>query len=872
MHTHDTTKSSFVPAVAKANSGAGHTRPFQVVSPQVKTGEGVGPETAKATIQARLDQTARLGRDLTKPQSTLQRQVAPDLDKEDEEEKTIQRQVQPGIKEDEEEEQPLQRQVKSGIKEDEEEEALIQPKLTMGQPGDQYEQEADAMAQRVMAMRDDEVQARVQTAQASPKVQAKGTGHTVPAGFEQQLASKRSGGSPLSDEIRAFMEPRFGADFSNVRVHETPDLANAIQAQAFTHGQDIYFNAGKYNPGSSGGKELLAHELTHTLQQTAVNIQPRSSDTEQSSTFWSWYNSSKGKKYQQLREKLEKLGYEFHTRIAVGTKANGSMLWQSGYPKKDTFSKEIAWSIRHPNGKWSWVTINSIIQKCRALISTSITYWEWWRSKEGQHYDQLRKDLKKARYKFIKYIGKQGNFQEKEPDNSTRAKEVSWSIGLPGQREWIWATTESVVTECQSLQKSLRGDLEAESLGSQISSHSIYELIAKDIAYVHSTGAMERKLLEDKDISVDQLNQWGIKLENIRITHGYYGFQMTSIRWSNTPVQESRLPVIAFEGSKEILDWIEDANAEGIGAKQFQKSKRLIEKEIVNLGGKVDVTGHSLGGALAQITAATFPQNVSKVITFQAPGIDSRLIDSLEEYNSKAENPERVESFHYRASTGNSLLGGMINYDGDVVDDAGQQFTPGGVYKLPTELFSSTSLDSLAVGRLVGGLPGAVAGYHGGQMYNAHTTNLVRNLLDLKESDPEAFRELAIQANQANQTNNMQEFIDQEIRPAEHARHVTGTLIHGSLENLTSDDRVRERVLRESNYLDNKGVSHKIKMIKMLIDGMVSDEDVVAIEKICDSVQSADDGAKIYKEIEPLTGSIMSFSKRMRIRVALSKL
>lgn len=73
------------------------------------------------------------------------------------------------------------------------------------------------------------------------------------------------------------MEPRFGTDFSNVRVHETPDLANSIQAQAFTHGQDIYFNSGKYNPGSSGGKELLAHELTHVVQQkeaaTVISLQ-----------------------------------------------------------------------------------------------------------------------------------------------------------------------------------------------------------------------------------------------------------------------------------------------------------------------------------------------------------------------------------------------------------------------------------------------------------------------------------------------------------------------------------------------------------------------------------------------------------------------
>ncbi|MEM9213252.1 MAG: DUF4157 domain-containing protein [Cyanobacteria bacterium P01_F01_bin.150] len=82
------------------------------------------------------------------------------------------------------------------------------------------------------------------------------------------------------------MEPRFGTDFSNVRVHETPDLANAIQAQAFTHGQDIYFNSGKYNPESSGGKELLAHELTHVVQQKKdlVKMKKKESSKEEQAT------------------------------------------------------------------------------------------------------------------------------------------------------------------------------------------------------------------------------------------------------------------------------------------------------------------------------------------------------------------------------------------------------------------------------------------------------------------------------------------------------------------------------------------------------------------------------------------------------------
>jgi hypothetical protein len=89
--------------------------------------------------------------------------------------------------------------------------------------------------------------------------------------IEQTLRQSKAGGSPLSDDVRTFMEPRFGADFSQVRVHNNgtaAQLNRKLQARAFTHGNDIFFNAGQYEPGSDSGKQLLAHELTHVIQQT----------------------------------------------------------------------------------------------------------------------------------------------------------------------------------------------------------------------------------------------------------------------------------------------------------------------------------------------------------------------------------------------------------------------------------------------------------------------------------------------------------------------------------------------------------------------------------------------------------------------------
>jgi Domain of unknown function (DUF4157) len=101
-------------------------------------------------------------------------------------------------------------------------------------------------------------------------VQAKGAPDAaLPTGsnLESRLSSSQGGGSPLSEEVRTFMEPRFGADFSQVRVHtgsEAVQMNRDLNAQAFTHKQDVYFGAGK----APGKDALTAHELTHVVQQS----------------------------------------------------------------------------------------------------------------------------------------------------------------------------------------------------------------------------------------------------------------------------------------------------------------------------------------------------------------------------------------------------------------------------------------------------------------------------------------------------------------------------------------------------------------------------------------------------------------------------
>jgi hypothetical protein len=96
--------------------------------------------------------------------------------------------------------------------------------------------------------------------------------------FEHSLHSNTGSGRQMDGGTRQFMENRFSADFSGVKVHtdsHAVQMSSGINAQAFTHGQNIYFNSGKYSPDTGAGKHLLAHELTHTIQQGAAkSVQP----------------------------------------------------------------------------------------------------------------------------------------------------------------------------------------------------------------------------------------------------------------------------------------------------------------------------------------------------------------------------------------------------------------------------------------------------------------------------------------------------------------------------------------------------------------------------------------------------------------------
>jgi hypothetical protein len=130
-------------------------------------------------------------------------------------------------------------------------------------------EEEEVQTSRLQRDGEEEEEEEVQTSRKDEKFDPAESFEAGPE-VEQQIEKSRGSGAPLSDNVRDFMEPRFGADFSGVRLHtgsESTGLNRALSAQAFTRGSDIYLGEGHTNVESSAGQQLLAHELTHVIQQ-----------------------------------------------------------------------------------------------------------------------------------------------------------------------------------------------------------------------------------------------------------------------------------------------------------------------------------------------------------------------------------------------------------------------------------------------------------------------------------------------------------------------------------------------------------------------------------------------------------------------------
>lgn len=175
----------------------------------------------------------------------------------------------------------------------------IQAKSAINTPGDDYEQEADRVSEPVMRMPEQPLQRACACAGSSPRCRSQTeqprqnterlqTKHVresdaddvseAPSDVDEEVQKAVDGGAPMPEPLRDFFEPRFGHNFSQVRIHTgqmAESASQSLRAVAFTFGSNIFFNSGQYRTNTGSGLGLLAHELAHVIQQKAGSVSRR---------------------------------------------------------------------------------------------------------------------------------------------------------------------------------------------------------------------------------------------------------------------------------------------------------------------------------------------------------------------------------------------------------------------------------------------------------------------------------------------------------------------------------------------------------------------------------------------------------------------
>ncbi|GAA5515045.1 hypothetical protein Dcar01_03809 [Deinococcus carri] len=445
----------------------------------------------------------------------------------------------------------------------------------------------------------------------------------------QRVQARQGGGEPLPSAVQRHLEAGLNADLSRVRVHtdeEATKLAAGVQAEAFTSGQDIYFAANRYDPTSESGLKLLAHETTHTVQQAQGKVAPGLDP-----------DAGLEAQAQEMGERLASLAPSPQAATPDGPQASGPA------STRGALQRASSPAVQRKTAPPTAAALVEALHKPgsgEAVITTALSH-----------------DLPEAFWTKVMALGSQ-------------------NYG----RDWSDAALKK-------LPAPLKAKLTLALLGGE--QELTYAAFINQLAYLVYSN--DPSLNDAKQIS----GQAGKKAQGILqaagyqahpTIHGYWGFQMrvfTPIKGHPKPI--GRKTIVAFRGTEGIkflpkayeqaskeprfaksnesgLDTMTDLAAYHTGYSQYEANeKQIIGPALKAYGADLVATGHSLGGALAQITVVKNPNRFSEVYTFQGANIKKSDVEKLAAM-------QKVKARYYRVT-------------GDSVPSSGEKGIPGQVYE-----------------------------------------------------------------------------------------------------------------------------------------------------------------------------------------------
>ena len=386
----------------------------------------------------------------------------------------------------------------------------------------------------------------------------------------------------------------------------------------------------------------------------------------------------------------------------------------------------------------------------------------------------------------------------------------------------------------------------------------LLEQIAHDMAYEDRLKPAQQQLLA----------KFGYR--DGGLVGGPFGFEMRSFVPSRP---EYPNPVLAFRGREfsKIKDLIADLEPQSVGLQQFNANRRRIELELQKLSkhGKVWLTGHSLGGALAQLAGSEFADMTGRIITFQSPGIDAKHVAQLRQHNKT--NPDKaVQSTHYQVA-------------GDVVSGAGEALTPGELVRFEMNPSSGATMKHYAIGLIAGAVVGPGTGVvvkEASDKVSRHRAFPVTNAVqenpafqDLFENGKKFNKVAGISDDtfKAKATLNADTF--QNTRVSEFLRHTLGKTSF-EIEHATSDwggdAKAREFAERNKQSISQFSATQLLEHLNRLLDGWVSDDDVQAFETICYGVSDSRIMQEIQSAISPRLTELHSEHQRKWVEDAIN--